>query len=692
MLYPAKRAYRFLIGSLLLIACAQCIATAEQRRPLTLDDMLAMKRISTPALSPDDRQVAYTVTTPNKEANRNLSDIWLTSIDGRTSRQLTTHQAADRSPVWSPDGKWIAFESTRSGENEIWLISPYGGEPRQFTFISTGASQAVWSPDGSMLAYVSEVFPEFSDRPFVESDALNAGKLKERESGPVKAQLFTRLLYRHWDHWVEGKRQHIFVQPLGGGDPRDLTPGDRDAVPSSSTFAAGNEFAFSPDGSEIAYTVTPLPVRSEAWSTNHDIYTVPVAGGTPHQLTVNQAADGCPRYSPDGRWLAYRAQKLAGYEADRWQLMLYDRQSATSRSLTAQFDASVGEPVWSPNSTTLYFEADEKGTTPVFSVALAGGVHKIIDGENNHDISIAADGRTIILTRSHSARPAEIYCAQADGSQLRRVTGMNDSLFATLEIPPPESVWYEGAAGAKVQAWLFKPPHFDARRKYPLVVMIHGGPQGAWGGWSYRWNPTLWAAQGYVVIAPNPRGSTGFGQQFTDEIRGDWGGKVFIDIMRGVDYAAALPFVDSTKMAAAGASFGGYMVNFMLGNTGNRFKAFVSHAGIYNFESMYGSTDEVWFDEWEHGGMPWEHPDEYRRFSPNVFAQNFRTPTLVIHGANDFRIPFTEAMQLFTALQRQQIPSQFLYFPDETHWVIKPANSVLWHETVFGWLAQYLHQ
>jgi len=679
---------------LVLSLCAVMLggtALPQSRRAMTLDDMLTMKRIASPTLSPDGRWIAYTVTTPNAAANKNQSDLWLTSADGTVTRQLTTHAAADHDPVWSPDGKLLAFESSRSGQNQIWLIDPTGGEPRQLTTLSTGASQAVWSPDGSSLAFVSEVFPEFSAKPFAENDALNAKKLKELEEGKVKAQLFTHLLYRHWDHWVEGKRQHIFIQPLAGGTPNDLTPGDRDAVPSSSTFAAGNEFAFSPDGSEIAYTATPLPTQAEAWTTNHDIYIIPISGGTPRQLTTNPAADGCPRYSPDGRWIAYRAQQRPGYEADRWQLMLYDRQSGNTRSLTSQFDASVGEPIWSPNSAMLFFESDEKGTTPLFSVSLAGGVHKIVDGENNHDLSVSSDGAFLLFTRSHAARPAELYRSRTDGSQLKRITGINDGIFSSLDIPAPESVWFTGAEGVKVQAWLFKPPQFDARRKYPLVLMIHGGPQGAWGGWSYRWNPPLWAAQGYVVIAPNPRGSNGFGQQFTDDIRGDWGGKVFVDLMRCVDYASALPFVDSTRMAAAGASFGGYMVNYILGNAGGRFKALVSHAGIYNFESMYGSTDEVWFDEWEHGGSPWEKPEEFRRYSPSSFAQNFATPTLVVHGANDFRIPFTEAMQLFTALQRRGVPSQFLYFPDETHWVLKPANSVLWHSTVFGWLAKYLH-
>jgi len=669
-----------------------CTLHAQTTRPIQIGDFFRMKRVASPALSPDGRRVVFAVTTPDLAGNTTATDLWLSTVDGKSIRQLTTHSAADRNPAWSPDGKWIAFESTRSGENQIWLISPGGGEPRQFTTLSTGASRAVWSPDGKQLAFVSEVFPEFSARSFAESDASNAKRLKELSDGKRKAEAFTRLLYRHWDHYVQGKRQHIFVQSVGGGEPRNLTPGDRDAVPTSSTFSGGTDYAFSPDGTEIAYSATPVPIHEEAWSTNHDIYTVPVAGGTPKQVTTNPAADVTPRYSPDGKWIAYRAQLRPGYEADRWQLMVFNRSTGATRSLTASFDASAGSPVWSPDGRYLYFEAEERAGTPIFSVSLAGDdVKKILHDRTNHDLRLSPDGVFLVFTRASAVRPAEIYRARTDGSGLSPVTRLNDEVFSELEIPEPESVWYEGAGGTKIQAWLYKPPVATPGKKYPLILMVHGGPQGAWSdGWSYRWNPPLWAAQGYMVIAPNPRGSTGFGQKFTDEISGDWGGKVFVDVMKAVDYAQALPSVDPQRTAAAGASFGGYMVNWILGHAGNRFQALVSHDGVYNFESMYGSTDEVWFDEWEHGGTPWDKPDEYRKFSPHVYAGNFRTPTLVIHGGLDYRIPYTEAMQLFTALQRQGVPSKFLFFPDENHWVLKPANSELWHTTVFEWLRTYL--
>lgn len=667
-------------------------ASAQQKRPMELADMFKFKRIADPSLSPDGKWVAFTVTTPNLAANKNSSDVWIVSIEGGAPRQLTTHTASDRKPAWSPDGKWIAFESTRSGASQLWMMNSDGGNQKQFTNISTEASDAVWSPDGRMIAFVSEVFPENSDKPFSESDALNKKRLEQLEKGKVKAKVFTGLMYRHWDGWRDGKRKHIFVQQVSSGDPMDVTPGDRDAVPFSTTFSAGIDFSFSPDGKEIAYTATPFPVREEAWSTNHDIFTVPVTGGTPVQITANPAADGYPRYSKDGKHIAYRAQSVAGFEADRWQLMLYDRTTHKHRSLTENFDASVEAPVWSPDNQTLYFDAGEKGNVPIFSATSRGNdVKKVFDRNVNHNLSISSDGKTLVFTHTSAVMPVEIFKIDTDGKSLGQITNMNGDLLGTLDLTSPQSVWYDGDGGTKIQSWLFTPPNFDPKKKYPFVYLVHGGPQSAWlNSWSYRWNPALWAAQGYVVMAPNPRGSTGFGQKFTDEISGDWGGKVFVDLMNGLDYAETLPYVDKNSKAAAGASFGGYMMNWFQAKAGDRFKTLVTHDGVYNFESMYGTTEEVWFDEWDHGGTPWDKPEEYAKFSPHRYAQNFKTPNLIIHSELDFRVPVTEGMQLFTTLQRKGIPSKMLYFPDEGHWVLKPANSELWHNTVFDWLKEYL--
>ena len=683
---------RHLFAFSMLIALAAPSTNADSPRPMKIDDLFAMKRIADPALSPDGRWIVFTLTTVDYPANKNLSDLWIIGTDGTGLRRLTNDPAADRHATWTPDGKEILFESNRSGSMQIWMIAPDRTGMQQLTTLSTGASQPVVSPDGKWLAFLSEVFPEYSAFPFIRSDSLNKIRLDQLDHGPVKAKIITHLLYRHWDTWVDGKRVHLFVQPFPAGTPRDLTPGDRDAVPTSSTFSAGTDFSFSPDSKELAYTATPTPPHEEAWITNHDIYTVTIADGSRHQITANPAADGYPQFSPDGKYIAYRAQRRANYEGDRWELMLYDRSNGALRSLTAKFDFPVGTPIWSPDSKALFFDADSGGNSPIYAITLKEmKIRKVVPEKSNTSLSVSPDGKTLYFLQVSAIRPAEIYSVRTDGKLLHKLSGVNDSVFAALVVPAPRVIWYPGAEGVRVQSWLFTPPGFDPQKKYPLIMLVHGGPQGSWGNsWSYRWNPPLWAAQGYVVVAPNPRGSTGFGQRFTDDINGDWGGKVYTDLLAVLDSVCHLAYVDSTRKGAAGASFGGYMMNWFLGHTGTRFKAIVTHDGVYNFESMYGATDELWFDEWEHGGTPWSRPEEYVRFSPHRYAQNFRTPTLVVHGGRDFRIPDTEAMQLFTALQRQNVPSKFLYFPDENHWVLKPQDSRLWHEVVFDWLEHWV--
>lgn len=681
---------RTLTAAMFLLFCAGTLL-AQPKRPLELADMFKMQRISEPAVSPDGTTLVYTVTTPDVEANRNFSDLWSVPVTGGVPKQLTTDPASDRHAVWSPDGKWIAFESTRSGESQIWLMRPDGSDQKQLTTISTGASTAYWSPDGKMIAFVSDVFPENSEKPYPLADSLNRIRVNQLEKGKVKAKLLTQLFYRSWDSWVDGKRQQVFVISPEGGDPVNVTPLQRDGVPRSTTFSVGTEFDISPDGKELAHTASPMITREEAWSTNYDIWLVPFDGTPPRRISTNAAADGSPRYSPDGKYIAYRAQSTPGFEADRWQLMLFDRATSESRSLTATFDSHVDEFVWSPDSKMLYFTAEERGNKPIWSVSLAGNdVKKMFDNGTNG--SIAVTHNSIFFSHATAVRPAEIYSIGRDGRNLKQITKANDALFAALEIPAPEAAWFKGAGGTNVHTWIFKPPRMVSGAKYPMVYLVHGGPQGAWlNGWSYRWNPALWAAQGYVVVAPNPRGSSGFGQQFMNEISRDWSGKVFIDLMRGADFACSLPYVDSTRKAAAGASFGGYMINWFGAKTGNRFNALLSHSGIYNNVSMYGTTEELWFEEWEHG-IPWEVPTDYAKSSPHTFAKDFKAPMLITHGERDYRVPVQQSMEMFTMLQRRGIPSKFLYFPDENHWILKPGNSKLWHETVFDWLREYLRK
>ncbi len=670
----------------MLIAATCLPLSAQGKRPMELEDMFRIKRVSDPQISPDGHWVAYVVDKANNKSN---TDIWIISSQGGEARQLTNSPKHDRHPRWSPDGKQILFESNRGGSYQIYVQDVNGAEAKQLTSISTEANQAVWSPDGKSIAFVSAVFPEFSEKPYQESNALNKAEQDRRDTSKVKARINTKLLYRHWDSWVDDKRQHIFVMSSTGGDPKDVTPGENDAVPTSTTFSAGDDFDFSPDGKMLAYTTPPVPIREQAWSTNHEIWEVNLGTMERKQITSNPAADGFPRYSPDGKYIAYRAQSRPGFEADKWQIMLYNRSTGAVRSLTSGFDEGIETFVWAPGSKSIYFEAEEKGSKPLWVIELNGDkIRKVVEKGTNGDISVSEDGKTLAFARQSLRNPIEVYAAASSGKNLRALTHVNDELFSHILLNEPESVWFTGANDAKVQMWVIKPPFFSAMKKYPMVFLVHGGPQGAWlDSWSYRWNPELWASRGYVVAAANPRGSTGFGQKFVDEISKDWGGKVYTDLMNGLAYVEQLPYVDTSRMGAAGASFGGYMMNWFEGHT-DKFKSIVTHDGVYDFYNMYGATEEVWFDEWEHG-KPWETPD-FDKFSPNRYAQNFKTPMLVIHNELDFRVPVSQGISLFTTLQREGIPSKWLYFPDEGHWVLKPQNSELWHKTVFDWLETYL--
>jgi len=681
--------------ALALLGIAPVLA-GDSRRVMKLEDLYALKRISDPAISPDGKLVAYTLTSVDLEANSSMSNLWLVATDGKTPpRQLTTNKK-DRHPRWSPDGKSIAFESSRSGSIQIWVIALDGGEARPLTDLSTGASNPIWSPDGQHIAFTSAVFPEFSDKPFKEADAANRKKQEEIDKSPVKAKVFTKLFYRHWDSYVEDKRQHLFVVPALGGEPRNLTPGDRDAVPTSSTFSAGDDYTFSPDGQYLIYTATPA--QYEAWSTNIDLLRVSLKGGPPETLSLaNKAADNAPRFSPDGKRFVYRAQKKPGYEADKWDVMLVEVRAdgqwvGKPKNVTAKFDISVEDLVWLGNDRLGITFADQ-GHTVLGILSLATGKLEKTGQGLISSLSSSNDGRVVAFTQSRLTRPNEVFARHGSDTPLQ-LTRVNEPLLKQLDLPEPESVTVQGAGGTPMQMWILKPPAFDATKKYPVAYLVHGGPQGAWeDGWSFRWCPSLWAAQGYVVALPNPRGSTGFGQKYTDEITGDWGGKCYEDLMKGADYVESLSYVDKNRIGAAGASFGGYMMNWFAVNTG-RFKCLITHCSVWNFDSMYGTTDELWFDEWEHGGPPWgKNRDSYEKHSPHRFAANlgkFKTPMLIIHNDLDFRCPIGQGHELFTALQRQKVPSRFVNFPDEGHWVLKPKNGQRWHKEVFAWLTKYV--
>lgn len=683
-------------------------ATPQAKRAMTAGDLLLMKRIAEPEISPNAQWVSYTLAVPDMNANRLARNVWIVPAAGGDSKQLTT-SGRDQGARWSPDGARIAFISSRDGGAQIWLMNATGGEATKLTTLSGDADNIVWSPDGKWIAFTLRVYPDCPD------EACNKKRDADREKNPVKARVYDRLLYRHWTEWWDGKRSHLFVIASTGGAPRDLIPAADYDTPAPQREGA-HPIAWSPDGKEICFTA--VTDKMEATSTNGDLFTVAPDGSTkePKRLTAsNLGFDAGPAYSPDGKWLAYRSQPRAGYEADKWRLMLMDRTTGQPRDLTLGIARSVDQLAWSPDSQWIYFNAEWQGQMPVYRteiIARAAGSpiqpQAVMPQTYNGEFSLSKDGKTLVAARQSAATPVELYVAAGDGSASKQLTRVNAQLLAQLDLSRAEHFTFEGAPNpppppnapppgpaVEVHGMLLRPPNFDPAKKYPILMVMHGGPQTMFGdAWSYRWNAQTFAAPGYAVLMINRRGSTGFGQGFTDDIRADWGGKAYQDLMLGLEAALKKwPFLDGERVAAAGASYGGFMADWMASQSKGRFKAIISHAGVYNFESMYGATEELWFVEWDLKGMPWTNRADYERQSPNRFAADFgkfKTPTLVIAGELDFRVPYTQSLEFYTALQRQGVPSKLVLFPDEGHWILKPQNAAFWYSEVLGWLKTYL--
>lgn len=668
---------RFFLAGLLTVSIA-----LGQRQPFTAETLLKLSRLGEPALSPNGRTVAFTVQTIDLDKNSKPQQIYTVPIEGGTPRLITTEGTSNQRARWSPDSKLIYFLSNRGGSDQIWSMEPDGKNPKPVSKLSTGVSSFLVSQDGKKIVLLSDVYPDCG-----ADDACNKKRQDKEAESKVKARIYTSLLYRHWKEWKGQTRQHILVMDSDGSDVKDLTPGANMAPPFS--LDGDDDYAISPDSTEVAFTMNADP--DQATSTNSDIYTVPTEGGELKKVSTSPGADKVPRYSPDGKYLAYRSQLRAGYESDRWRLLVLERATGKISNLTEALDRWVGEFTWSPDSTRLFFTVEDRGRSGLQMIsATGGGSRNVIAGSSTlGDVQFSADGRTMVYTEQSGSRPAEIFRTTSAGGAGTPLTRLNDGLIASSTLAPLEELWVDGADKTKIHSFILKPPGFTETGKYPVLFLIHGGPQGHWGeSWSYRWNPQVFASAGFLVVMPNPRGSTGYGQKFIDDINGDWGGKVYEDIMAVVDHVAQLPYADGGRMAAAGGSFGGYMVDWMLGHT-DRFKAFVSHDGVFDLRSMAGETEELWFPTWEFKGFPWDNPEMYAKWSPSFFAKEFKTPTLIFHGELDYRVPVGQALQLFTALQAQKVPSKVVLFPDEGHWVLKPQNSLLWYGQFLDWIGEW---
>jgi len=681
------------IRTLVVLAVfAPATLAAQVRRPMTFDDFAAMKAVSDPQISPDGRTMLFAVRTTDVDANRRATTTYVQTLGSGAARAFpddTTHAAEAR---WSPDGRRVAY--TAGGQ--LWLANADGSGRRQLTTLNGGASGPVWSAAGDRLAFVSAVWPDCT------TDACNADRDKAKAANKVKAHVADNLLFRHWNAWDEGTRSHLFVVGADGDAPRDLTPGAKYDVPPG-PFGGSEGYSFSPDGREIAYTAKDQG-RTDAWTTDVNLYVAPVAGGTPTVITkANVGADQNPVYSPDGKYIAYASQKRGGFESDRFRLMLYDRAKKTSVEALPRWDRNADGYVWAPDAKAVYVATTDAGRDKLYRATLgadgvATGAPALVIGEsNNVGFSFARDAKTVVWMRDATNRPPEVYSASLDGARVtdtRQATHVNDALVSQLALNPAEDFWFKGAGGDSVQGFIVKPPQYTPGKKYPVILLIHGGPQGAWlDNWHGRWNYQMFAATGSALVIINPRGSTGYGQKFVDDVSKAWAGKVHTDLMNGLDAALARnAWMDSTRMGAAGGSFGGYMVNWIAGHS-TRFKALVSHAGPFNLENMYAATEELWFPEWEYGGPFWDPKamrEQYRVYSPHLYAAKFKTPTLVLNGELDFRVPYTEGLSMFTSLQRQGVPSRLVVFPDEGHWIGKPQNQRLWWGEVQGWLSKYL--
>ena len=669
-------------------------AAAQGKRPMTFEDFAAVRVVGDPQLSPDGRSALYAVRTTDVDANTRATATYMVALTGGAPRPFPDASAHASDARWSPDGRSVVYVSG----DQLWIADASGANSRQLAKLAGGASGPVWAPSGNWIAFISRVYPSCMD------DACNAARQQAIAKSKVKAHVIDQLMYRHWTQYDDSTRGHLFVVAPNGSGLHDVTPGVRYDIPPG-PFGGSEGYTFSPDGKELAYTAKDQG-REDAWSTDLNVYTVPVQGGTPVVITAsNRGADENPVYSPDGRTILYHSQERAGFESDQRRLMIYDRTTHTTTRLAPAWDRDADSYTFSPDGHTIFIQTVDHAREKIYELPERGTTWDVtptllISGHSNTSLSLSKDGRTFVWMRDAIDHPPEAYTGTWTGSTMTGVhafTHENDALVAQLQLNAPEEFWFKGALGDSVQGFTLKPPQYEPGKKFPVMLIIHGGPQSSFlDSWHPRWNFSMFAAGGggFAIVFMNPHASPGYGQKFVDEVSKDWGGATYKDLMIGLDTALArnVAWMDTTHVGAAGASYGGYMVNWIAGHT-TRFKALFTHDGLFNLENFYGATEELWFPEWEFGGPYWDKhamETQYRVWSPHLYAANFRTPHLIVHGALDYRVPLSDGLSLFTALQRQGVPSRLIIFPDEGHFVTKPQNQRLWYREVFAWFEKYL--
>ncbi len=665
------------------------LLTAQNKRVLTVQDLWAMKRINSFDISPDGKTIVFAATSYSIKENKGNSDIYLINSDGSNLRSLKNSDKNESNPYFVlnlPTGQAGSNKISYLLDGQIWICNTDGTSDEKLTDVYTKVTKYKWSPSGDKILFTSSVYPE------CETQECNKQKDEEKDSSKVKASIFTKLMFRHWDEWRNGKVSQLYLFDIKEKSFKDVTSNTKYDIPPIA-LGSSNDYNFSPDGKQIAFAMNTSDFI--ATSTDNDVFIInsnEIGKTSPQNISESKGDDCQPVYSPNEKFIAFTSMKRSGFESDKQDLVLYDREKKTLKPLTNNFDLSVGEFIWSNDSKTIYFIAETEIYNSIYKIDVSSSEIKLVLKKNvNSHIQLSKDNKTLFFLKQKSTQPDEIFSLGTERKNSpKQITSLNKDILAKIEFEPLETFWCEGANGDSVQSILIKPPFFDPNKKYPLMFLIHGGPQGHWDDdFHYRWNTQLFASKGYVVVAPNPRGSTGYGQKFTDEISLDWGGKVYTDLMNACDYALTnFNYIDPKNTFASGASYGGYMINWIEGHT-DRFNALVSHDGVFNLESEYGTTEELWFPEWEFGGTPWQNRQLYQKWSPHMYIHNAKTPMLIVEGAQDFRVPEEQAFQLFTSLQRLGVESKLLYFPDESHWVTKPQNSVLWWNTIFDWFDKH---